>query len=33
MSGNLNPRQFFHGTHAELNEGDYIEPGHSPVRA
>lgn len=27
MSGNLNPKQFFHGTHAELNEGDYIEPG------
>jgi hypothetical protein len=27
---NLNPRQFFHGTHAELNEGDYIEPGNQP---
>lgn len=29
MSGPLNSKQFFHGTHAELNEGDYIEPGHS----
>lgn len=33
MSGNLNPRQFFHGTHAELNEGDYIEPGHSATHS
>lgn len=26
----LNGRQFFHGTHAELNEGDFIEPGNEP---
>lgn len=24
----LSPVQFYHGTHAQLSPGDYIEPGH-----
>lgn len=26
----FNDRRFYHGTHAELQPGDYIEPGHQP---
>jgi hypothetical protein len=29
-SDHLSPGQFFHGTHAELNSGDLIEPGKHP---
>lgn len=27
---NLQPQQFFHGTHVELSPGALIEPGHEP---